>query len=251
MNRTNANNYSRIVQLFRGIQEFLEQQRDDFNAIGISWEGFRPLFFNQSKTLMGLYAEMIVAAKLEHDGHDVYSHSLRRKADREYWKEAYMPEAKKKGKADLYVKDLQKWVEVKISKSYASPQGTSYSTKRPFFLWTWNHLSIRDAAKKGKFEFLVLIGINSLYNYLGKPEDFFYWILNREEALQIESLGVKEREKGLWFYLADDPDKIKDLREIRWAVPIDFHKKQYRQCKRWSKNPDIRVTYEQEWIKIQ
>jgi len=256
MNKANLHNYARVVQLLHGFQEFLEQQRSEFDAIGVtSWDRFRRLFFSQSKILMGLYAEMIVASKLEEEGHDVYSVSLKGKADAGYWNEAYLPEAKNKGDADLYVKDLQRWVEVKISKSYTSPEGKTYDTKRPFFLWTWNHLSIREAAKNGKFDFLVLVGLNSLSNYLGKPEDLFYWIFNREEASLIESEGDIEWEKKWWFFLIDEPDIVIDKSQMPWWVPIGpkapFFEKQFRQCKEWSRSHNIRVTYKEKWTKIQ
>jgi len=216
MPRTGEHNYAKIVQLLRGVQEFLEEQRNDFNGIGVYSDSSESLFFNQSKTLMGTYAEMIIAAKLEEDGYDVYSVSLKGKAGARYWREAYLPGAKNVGKADLYVKDLQKWVEVKISRSYTSPEGKTYEKKRLFFLWTWNHLSIRRAADNGKFDFLVLVGINSLDNYVGRPEDLFYWILNREEASRIESEGGTAWEKNWWFFMVDEPDKVTDISQLPW-----------------------------------
>lgn len=193
---------------------------------------------------------MLIAAKLEGDGHDVYSVSLKGKADARYWGEAYLSDAKNKGDADLYLKDLQKWVEVKISKSYTSPQAKTSKRWRPYFLWSWNHSSIVKAAKNARFQYLVLIGINSLDPYLGKPEDFLYWVLTQEEALQIETLGDEEREKGRWFFLVDDPNKIDDERKHPWWLPDDFWKKQFRQCTQWSANSSIRVSYKEKWTKI-
>lgn len=254
MHSANTHNYMRIVQLLRTFQEFLEKQRDDFQSVGVTdWERFGGLFFSQSKMLMGLYAEMIVAAKLEGEGHDVYSVSLRRKADAGYWSEAYTEEARLNGNSDLYIKDLQKWVEVKISRSYTSPEGKTYNKRRPYFLWSWNHLSIRESAKNGNFDFLVLIGINSLSNYLGRPEDFFYWILNREEASRIESEGDVDWEKKWWFFLTDDPDKMIGSNQLPWTVfgpKAPFFGKQLKQCKEWSKDPNMRATYKERWAKI-
>ena len=264
MSKAETRNYARIVEFLHGFQEFLEKRRPNLSEAGLSWEQFEPLFFNQSKTLMGFYAEMIVAAKLEGDGHSIYSYSLKGKADHKYWMEAYLPGAIDIGKAELYAKDLQKWVEVKISKSYTSPKAKKQTNRKPFFLWTWNHLSIRKAADAGNFDFLILVGIDSLDNYLGKPENFCYCILSREKALRIETLGDQEYEKNLWFYLADEPDKITDINDIPWAWPLefpvepsdnrfklyDFHKRQFKQCQEWSKDPSMRVTYQEKWTKI-
>jgi len=257
MHPANTHDYTRIVRLLRTFQEFLEKQRYDFQSVGVTdWERFSGLFFSQSKMLMGLYAEMVVAAKLEEDAHDVYSVSLRRKADARYWIEAYSEDAKNVGDSDLYIKDLKKWVEVKISRSYTSPGGKRYNTKRPYFLWTWNHLSIKESAKNGNFDFLVLVGINSLSNCLGRPEDFYYWVLNQEEALQIESENDIDWEKNRWFFLTDEPDRIIDRSQMPWyVVPTDSHapffERQFEQCKEWSKNPNLRVTYKGRWTKIQ
>jgi hypothetical protein len=264
MSEASRRNYAGIVESLRGFRDFFEERRSNLYQTGLSWEKIEPLFFNQSKTLIGLYAEMVVAAKLESEGHNIYGYSLKGKADQNYWMEAYGPEAASMGKADLYAKDLRKWVEVKISKSYTSPKAETKASRRHFFLWTWNHLAIRKAADIGNFDFLVLVGIDSLHNYFGDPKTLCYWILSREEALKIETLNNQEWEKNLWFYLVDDPGKIRNMNDIPWAWPLeypvepsdnrfklyDFHKRQFKQCQDWSRNPSIRVDYQEKWSKI-
>lgn len=247
--------YSKIVQRLFEVQEFLDEPRSDLVAFGRVWEKFRQLFFCQSFLLMGLYAEMVVAEKLEKDGHDVYSPGLKGYADPVYWEEALTPQALSVGRADLYLRDLEQWVEVKISKANTSPEGERYNKRRSFFLWTWNHLKIRENADNNCFTFLVLVGIPCLNNYLAKPESLSYWVLDWQEASQIDIMGDEDFERRNWFYLADDPKKIGGIEEIPWSYQVDeerrtFARRQYERCRDWSTNPNFRVTYNEKWAKI-